>query len=177
MSSPRVQKQFEAMPNQIRRLGKYDIDFREVMRWQGRVDASTDLTDIAGYDAAVMDFDSLSWSTANQRAILVAEPAQDLQKTDALKTQSHASGYFLDGSVRYHLYLETPAAWTGDHARWVRDLTHHCRGQLGAPCKLWFTANATEPTIKGVNGETAATPSYTEGEWMLPYGMTYPGGV
>lgn len=177
MSSPRVQKQFEAVPNQIRRLGKYSIDFREVMRWQGRVDASTDLTGFAGRDAALIDFDSLSWSTANQRAILVAEPASDLQDTAALKTQSHASGHNLDGSVRYHLYVEDPGALSGDHARWIRDLTHHFRGQLGAPCQLHWTANGTEPTIKGVNGEAGATPAYTDGEWMLPYGMTYPGGV
>jgi len=175
MSSPRVQKQFEAMPNQIRRLGKYAIDFREVMRWQGRVDSSTD-TDFAGYDAAVMDFDSLTWSTGNQRAILVAEPAQDQNKTAAMKTQSHAAGHYIDGSSRYHLFVETPAAWTGDHARWLRDLSHHCRGQLGSPTKFWFTANGDEPTIKGVNG-AAATETTTEGEWMLPYGMTYAGGV
>lgn len=176
MSSPRAQKQFEAMPNQVNKLGGYGIDFREVLRWQGRVDAATD-TDFAGYDAAVIDFDSLAWSTANRRAVLVAEPAQDLNKTAALRTQSHAAGFYLDGSYRFYLHAETPADWTGDHARWLFDMLHHLRGQLAAPTQLRLTANATEPTVQGVDGAAGATPAYSDAAWSLPYGMTYTGGV
>ena len=105
MSSPRAQKQLEAMPNQLRRLGKYDIDFREVVRWQGRVTAGA----LAGRDAALFDLDSATWATLNKRFIAIGEPASDQNDTDAMKTQSHARDHFLDGGVRWHVYMEGPA--------------------------------------------------------------------
>lgn len=168
MSSPRVQKLFEAMPDQLKRLGGYTFDIRQVIRWQGR--------DASGKDACLIDIDAATWADNNRRVIIVAEPASDLNNTAALKTQSHASGHTLDGSVRFHLYAETPEAWTDEQARFMRIVQHHLVGQLAAPTQLLLTANDTEPTVEGVNG-AGATAATTSAGWYLPWGMTYPGGV
>jgi len=172
MSSPRAQKIFEGIPEQVKRLGGYDVDFREVMRWQGRVSAGAWL----GKDACVIDFDSLTWADNNRRAIIVAEPASDLNDTAAMKTQSHAAGHVLDGGVRFNLYMEEPESWTNDQARWQREIFHHLLGQMAAPVRLWVGDNDVEPEVEGVNG-AGATSAFTDAGWYLPWGMAYPGGV
>ena len=156
------------MADPVNKLGKYGIKFRDVLRWQGRA--------ADGKDAAVIDFTSGTWATTNQYAIITAEVASDVQNTPALRTQSHSSGHFIDGSVKFDVYMETPALWTDDQAKFQRDLLHHLRGQLGAPVRLHLTAALTQPTIDGVNGENADVTG-TATDWMLPYGMVYPGGV
>jgi len=172
MSSPRAQKLFEAIPDQVKRLGGYDIDFREVVRWQGRATAGTH----AGRDACVIDFTALAWADNNLRVILVAEPAADRNNTTAMRTQSHAAGHYLDGSVKFHMYVETPEAWTDAQAKFQREMLHHLQGQLASPVRLWMGDNDTEPEVEGVNG-AAATSNFTDAGWYLPYGMVYPGGV
>jgi len=180
MASPRVQKIFEAMPNQLRRLGKYDIDFKEVVRFQGRVAATTD--GYEGYDVAVIDLTSLAWATLGKRVILVAEPASDKNKTAAMHTQSHASSHFIDGSVRFHAYMESAPKFFGstaaakEYARFIDNVQQHLVGQLASPVQFHFTDAAVEPTLDGVNGATA-TATNEDQEWLLPYGMVYPGGV
>jgi len=169
MSSPRVQKIFQGVTDQVRKLGKYKVDVLGTMVWQGR--------DATGKDACVLDFTSATWATGNKRAILVAEPASDLNDTAAMKTQSHASGHFIDGSVRFQLYMETPANWTGEHAKFQRDMIQHLRGQLGAPVQLNLTTNGTQMLIDGVNGHSGASVTGTAAEMMLPYGLAYTGGV
>jgi hypothetical protein len=170
MSSVRVQKIFEGATDQLKRLGQYSGDSRSMLRWQGR---ATD-----GKDAALYDADSATWATGNKRAIVTAEAASDANSTAAMKTQSHASGQSLDGSVRFYCYVETPASWTSAHAAWLRNLEHHLRGQLSAPVQFRFTANGTEPTVDGVNG-AGSTAANTSAGWDLPYGggSAYPGGV
>lgn len=180
MSSPRVQKIFEAMPNQLRRLGKYDVDFREVVRWQGRISADTD--GYEGFDACVIDLDSATWSTLNKRVLLVAEAAADQNRTQAMLTQSHASGHFLDGSVRFHAYMESPVEFFGAsaaakaYAKFIHLVQQHIVGQLAAPLQIHFVDATDEPELDGANGASATAPSEAM-EWLLPYGMTYPGGV
>lgn len=168
MSSPRVQKIFEAMPDQLKRLGGYSFDIRQVIRWQGR--------DASGRDACLIDLTSATWADGNLRAILVAIPASDLNNTAAMKTQSHASGHSLDGSVKFSLYAETPESQTDAQARFLRLLQQHINGQLAAPMELFLGTNDTEPTVNGVNG-AVATSTYTSAGTYLPWGMTYPGGV
>lgn len=183
MSSPRVQKYFEGMPNQIIRLGGYSIGFRDALRWQGRVDADTAAVDVnEGEDAAVIDLTALAWSTLNKRILLVAKPASDSNDTLALKTRSHASGQFIDGSSSFYVFAEAPATPGGANAanleyyRFIQLVQQHLSGQLGAPAKFYWTTTGVEPTLNGVFGETASA-TFTEGDWVLPYGLTYPGGV
>lgn len=176
MSSPRVQKLFQAMPQQIKGLGKYDVVFTDVLRWAGRVDSTNDLG-LIGHDACILDFDAYpSWASGQKRVIITAEPASDYNNTSAMKTQSHAAGNFIDGSVRLHLWLETPGAVTDAQSAFVRNVVQHVRGQLAAPCQLHYTADGTQPAIKGVAG-AGASAAFTAAEWMLPYSMVYPGGV
>jgi hypothetical protein len=168
MSSPRVQKLFEAMPDQLKRLGGYTFDIRQVIRWQGRA--------ADGKDACVIDIDSATWADNNRRVIIVAEPASDKNNTTAMKTQSHAAGHYLDGSVKFKVYAETPEAWTDAQAHFMRLVQQHIVGQLAAPMELLLTANDTQPTVDGVNG-AGATASATSAGTYLPWGMSYTGGV
>lgn len=176
MSSPRVTKIFEGLAEQLRRQGYVDAlakdGTRPAIRWIGR--------DADNRDAVLIDLTSASWSTANLRAIVVAKPASDKTDTAALKTQSHAAGHFLDGSVSFELYMEchsnSNAGQASEHARFQREMLHILRGQLGAPVTLKLTDNGVEPTVEGVNG-AGATAATTDAGTFLPYGMTYPGGV
>jgi hypothetical protein len=169
MSSPRVQKIFEGIPDQLKRLGGYTFDIKAVLRWQGR--------DAAGRDACVLDIDSATWADNARRAILVAVPSDSNPSVAAMHTQSHASGHTLDGSVRFLMYLETPESWTGAQAHFGRLMQQVLLGQLAAPLEVLYTANDTEPTVDGVNGETS-TASATSAGQLLPYGgISYPGGV
>jgi hypothetical protein len=181
MSSARVQKMFEGMPEAIKRLGGYTYgspyDLKSVIRWQGRVTSGPN----AGLDAMVLDIDSAAWADNNRRAILVADPASDLNKTAAMKTQSHAAGTSLDGSVRLRLYLETPEDYTGAQHRFQRIVLQHLLGQLGAPVEIFYGTNDVEPRLEGVNGASAgneAACSFASAGVYLPYGgVNYPGGV
>lgn len=175
MSSPRVTKLLQGMVDQIRRLGGYHFDESQVTVFLGRADSTNDTGDV-GKDAIVIDIDANTWASNNRRVIVIATPASDLNNTAAMKTQSHASGLFLDGSVRWRAYLETPSLVTDSLSAWDRVVTQHLLGQLAAPTELMFCAHGTEPTVKGVNG-AGSSASFTSAGVMLPYGLTYPGGV
>jgi hypothetical protein len=176
MSSPRVTKIFEGLAEQLRRQGYKDALAKDgtkpSIRWMGR--------DAANKDAVLIDLTSATWATANLRAILVAKPATDSNDTAALKTQSHAAGHNIDGSVSFDLYLEGHAnsnvGQASAHARFQREMLHILRGQLGAPVSLKLTDNAVQPTVDGVDGAVATAATNDAGHFA-PYGMSYPGGV
>jgi hypothetical protein len=151
MSSARVQKLLEAMPEQIKRLGAYTYSFNAVTVWQGRVAAGPN----AGKDVAVFDIDSATWADNNRRVIVMAEPAHDANNTLAMKTQSHAFGHFIDGSVSFKMYCETPESWTGAQAAFLRKVEQHIVGQLGSPLEIFYGTNDVEPRLEGVNGASA----------------------
>lgn len=174
MSSPRVQKIFEGMPDQLKRLGGYTFKLADAIVWQGRATAGTH----AGKDACVLDLTSATWADGNLRAIIVATPASDKGNTAAMKTQSHASGHFLDGSVKLAVYMETPEAWTDAQANFSRLLQQHIVGQLACPCEFFFGTNDVEPTVQGVNSAGADSAGLTSAGTLLPYGgVAYPGGI
>jgi hypothetical protein len=169
MSTPRNQRTFQGMIDQIKRLGPYSNDPLTVITWSGQVDSSN--TDgFAGMDAAVLDFGS------GKKVIVIAEPA-GAQFNAAFKTQSHAAGHFIDGSSRFHAFMETPANWTGANARFKEVVQHHILGQLAAPLKFWLSANGDGIAVKGVAGAGATTASAVGAEWLIPYGQVYAGGV
>lgn len=169
MSSPRIQKIFEAMPDQLKRLGQYTFELSSVLKWQGR--------DALGRDAAVIDIDSTTWADNNRRVIIVAKEASDKNNQAGFKTQSHSSGQSMASSVSFLVYMETAEDHTGEQARFQRLVMHMLLGQLGAPCELLLTANDTEPTVNGVNG-AGATAATTSAGTYLPYGnVAYPGGI
>lgn len=168
MSSPRVQKIFIGLTNSLRLLGPYPDAYKTGIKFQGH--------DAAGKDAVVIDLTSATWAAGNLRVIIVADPSTDVNNTAAFKTQSHAAGMFLDGSVSFRVYAETPANHTGDAAKFQREVLHVLRGQLGAPLTLLLTANTVEPTVAGVNGE-ALTETTTDAGTYSPYFFAVAGGV
>ena len=168
MSSPRIQKVFQGLTNSLRLLGPYPDAFKTGIKFQGH--------DSAGKDAVVIDLTSATWATANLRVIIVADAASDANNTAAFKTQSHAAGMFLDGSVSFRVYSETPADYVGDAAKFQREILHVLRGQLGAPIQLLLTANGVEPTVAGVNG-AVATAVATDAGHYTPYFFSVAGGV
>jgi hypothetical protein len=180
MSSARVQKYIQAMPEQVRRLlGIYSSSpqatldpFGQYLIWTGRSTAGVS----AGDDVGVIDFDTGAWASGHRYAIVQANVASDLNNTLAMRTQSHAQGYFIDGSVNWTLYLETPAAWTNAHAAFERAMLHHLKGQLGSPVTLMYTANGTQPTLNSVNGAGADATGTSAGT-DLPALWPAPGGV
>jgi len=176
MSSPRVQKYFEAMPQQIKNLGGYTYNFRTVIVWQGRVTTGPN----AGKDAMVMDIDSATWADNNRRVLILATPASDLNATAAMKTQSHAAGNYIDGSVRFAMYVETPESWTNAQAYFTRAVEHHLRGQLGSPVEVFYGANDVQPILEGVNGGTSGqetTSTFVSAGTDIPALWPAPGGV
>lgn len=177
MSSPRVQKIFEALPSQIKQVAGYTYDVDAVIRWRGRVASGAPQ---AGRDAMVVDIDSATWADNNRRFILIAVPASDKNNTAALKTQSHAFGYFIDGSVSFRLYYEASESPTGTQERFNRYVLHCLLGQLAAPTEIFVGANDAEPIVEGVNGGTSGqetTSTFVTAGTYLPYGMAVPGGV
>jgi hypothetical protein len=174
MSTPRNLKYFQAMPENLKRLGGYKADIIKSMVWSGLVNDPAGA--FHGFNAAVIDLTSATWAADNKRFIVIAEPASDLNKTAAMYTQSHAQGHFIDGSSRFHVFMETPSSFVTEHATFMRYVQQHILGQLAAPMKFWFSANTVKPEVKGVDS-AAATSASTESEWMIPYGMVYPGGV
>lgn len=168
MSSPRIQKIYQGLTESLRKLGPYASAFKTGIKWQGR--------DANGKDAVVIDLTATAWATANLRVIVVADPASDANNTAALKTQSHAAGHFLDGSVSFRVYMEEPAAHTDEAAKFQREILHVLRGQLGAPIQLLLTANTVEPTVNGVNG-AVATAATTDAGTYQPYFFAVAGGI
>lgn len=168
MSSPRVQKIWQGLTEQLRKLGPYPNAFKSGIIAQGR--------DADGRDCVLIDLTGASWSTGNLRAIIAANPASDENNTAALKTQSHASGHFIDGSVSFEVRMETPASWTASHARFQRELLQALRGQLGAPVRLLLTDNGDAPTLEGLNG-AVSTEATTDAGTYQPYFFALPGGV
>lgn len=169
MSSPRIQKLFNGLTNSLRLLGPYKDAFKTGLKWQGR--------DADGKDACLIDLTSTVWVTQNLRVVIVADPAHDANDTAALKTQSHASGHFLDGSVSFRVYMETPTDWVGDLAKFQREILHVLRGQLGAPIQLLLCDELEDPTVNGVNGATVTEPSFAEAGDYQPYFFSVSGGI
>ena len=169
MSSVRVQKIFEGLPEQLKRLGGYTVSLDSMIKWQGR--------DASGKDACVIDIDSTTWADNNRRVILVAKEASDKNDTAGMKTQSHSLGQSMGSSVSLIMYAETPEDHTGAQAQWMRVVQQAIVGQLGCPVQILLTANDTQPTVNGVNG-AVATASTTDAGTLLPYGgVGYPGGI
>lgn len=169
MSTPRNARYFEGMIEQINKLGPYNASLNTTITWKGQVDSSN--TDgFAGMDAAVLDFGS------GKKFIIIAEPAENILP-QAMRTQSHAYGKFIDGSSRFHVFMETPALWTDANARFQRVVQQHILGQLAAPFKLWLCDNGDTLAVKGVAGAGATTASMAATDWLIPYGQVYAGGV
>ena len=174
--SLRTGKIFQAAPDQIKRLAGYSYDSTAVLKYNSLV-TSANTDGLAGSQGAVIDATSSTWASGNLRVLLVANAASDANQTLAMKTQSHAFGQYLEGSASFSLYCEAPTVGSAQDY-FERTAMFHLQGQLGAPVTLYFCANGTEPTIKGLNG-AGATATFTAAGTFVPYGggVGYTGGV
>jgi len=176
MSSPRVVKMFEILKENFHNLG-YTAPVKNI---QG---TSTDTAFEKGCQGLVMDFDSASWVTGNRRFVLLAEPA-GFNESDAVKTQSHAFGTFIDGSSKLILVIEAQPVITHASAasvlawqKFQADVFHILRGQLSAPVDAYFCNNTEEPMVAGIDSAVASSTHLTKIATLLPYGRTYMGGI
>jgi hypothetical protein len=172
MASIRVQKIFDSLQENLRRMGFVTLNkdgTDAAVVWQGR-----DLT-TPPHDAIVIDCTSIAaWATGNLRAILYAVPAGDGYPAAAF-TQSNASGEIIQGGVSFQLWMETPASFTGQHVFFMNQMLHILRGQMGAPVALYLSANGTQPTITGVNGAVASVGAFVAS--YEPWGIAPVGGI
>lgn len=176
MSSPRVVKIFEMLKENFHNLG-YAFPVKNA---QG---SSTDAAFFSGCQGLVFDFDAATWVTGNRRMVLLAIPA-GYGESDAVKTQSHAAGTFIDGSVKFVMVVEAQTTLSNVSsaaalacARFQADLLHILRGQMQAPVDLYICNNTQEPKVAGVNGAVASSTNLTKVASLLPYGRTYVGGI
>lgn len=170
MSSPRIRQQMHQLPEQLVKLGKYSVSPLKAVRWTGQ--------DVDNNDAVVIDLDSGTWATNQKRIIVVGEAGESILP-ESMRTQSHSKGNFLEGGIRFHVYMESPdavIAATDGLDEFMRHTLHQLRGMMGAPVQLHLTANGTEPTVEGVEG-AGSTAANTASEWMLPSSLAYPGGI
>jgi hypothetical protein len=176
MSSPRVVKMFEILKENFHNLG-YPFPVKNI---QG---TSTDAAFENGCQGLVMDFDSSTWVTGNRRFVLLAESA-GYNFHDAVKTQSHASGTFIDGSSKMILVLEAQAGLSNAstaaelaYGKFQADVLHILRGQLSAPVDVYFCNNTDKPEVEGIDSSTGSSTFLTKLATLLPYGRTYVGGI
>lgn len=110
--------------------------------------------DGAGYAALYVNFTDATYSTNDVAALVRLIPAGDGLPA-SMFTLSHSGNTPIHGSVHAMVAVEAPAALMGDHAKFVQDLVHCLRGQLGSPVELKLTANGVLPALNGVNGAVA----------------------
>jgi hypothetical protein len=176
MSSPRIVKIFDMLKENFQNLG-YSTPAKNV---QG---TSSDANFKNGCQAVLMDMDAGAWVSGNRRFIVLAEPC-GFGEHAAVKTQSHASGTFIDGSVKLVLVFEaqpvishasnaTVLAWQ----KFYTDILHIIRGQYSAPVDVYFCNNTEEPLVAGLDSAVASSTHLTKMATLLPYGRTYVGGI
>lgn len=170
MSSPRVTKIHQLLEEGLKNLGQPKAKLVSFGTAQGK------------YQSVVLNFSkaSGSWASADLKAIVVAIPAGD-GLPDSVKTQSHASGLFIDGSVNFQVWMESvpasasPTAGEKAFIKFQQDLLHVLRGQLSAPVSLFLTAAGTEPKVTGLESAVADAGSAIAS--LMPYGRSYAGGI
>ena len=175
MASQRILKFFQALPDQLKKLGGYSFDINKVIVWQGPVTTGAH----AGAMACVIDTTSSTWADGNLRAVLLAVPGEAILPS-TMVTQSHAAGQNLNGSFNFQMYVETPEAWTDAQAKWQRILMHELLGQNGAPLELFYGTNDVQPRVEGVDGASAANEtacSFVSAGLYKPYALSYTGGI
>lgn len=175
MGNTRAVSQLKQMPDQLKKLLKVAGSVNSFVKWAGSVDTGAH----AGTTGVLIDLDNTTWADNNRRVIILAVPGESILPS-TMKTQSHAAGQFIDGSFSFQMYLENPEDWTGAQAQFVRCLQTILVGQNAAPCEIFFGTNDVEPRVEGVNGATSGnevSSGFVSGGIMLPYSLSYSGGI
>jgi hypothetical protein len=107
-----------------------------------------------GYASLFVNFTDATYSTNDVAVLVRLIPAGDGLPA-SMFTLSHSGNAPIHGSVHALVAVEAPAAPMGDHAKFIQDVVHCLRGQLGSPVELKLTANGVLPAFKGINGAGA----------------------
>jgi hypothetical protein len=107
-----------------------------------------------GYASLYVNFTDAVRSTNDVAVLVRLIPAGDGLPA-SMFTLSHAGNTPIHGSVHALVAVEAPSAPMNEHARFIQDVVHCLRGQLGSPVELKVTANGVLPALKGVDGAVA----------------------
>lgn len=165
MSSPLYSKVLLSVEENMYNLG---YSGKALLKWFG------DVT-IGSYPIpyALMNFTANAAPVAGDMAF-VARLRYDLVAGNALPasmmTQSHAAGYFAQGSFFPELFFEAPdmdatggifdstpatAAAAKARLKFIEDIKHIFRGQFGARIGVYMCPTGTALAVNGVNGAVA----------------------
>lgn len=104
------------------------------------------------------------------------------QMPASMMTQSHAAGYFIQGSAFAELFFEAVdtadlfnvnpaiAAATKAKLKFIEDVQHIYRGQFGSRIRVYMCPAGTALAVNGVNGAVADAAGMTVIGTYLPYG-------
>lgn len=160
---------------------------RAKYRWSGNVTpgTSTLLGNDIPVNAIVYNFTENRYPIAGDLAFIAVlrhDKVAGLSWPKAMTTQKHAYDNFSQASSYAEVYIEAPELDTSaadptqadiDKTKFIHDLTHIFRGQLGSRTELNYTRNTEVPAIAGVAGKDSTDESavnYTKMGVLLPYG-------
>jgi hypothetical protein len=68
----------------------------------------------------------------------------------SMRQFDHAPGLYVDGPISCRFLSESPANWTGSHAKFVFDVLHILRGIYGSAVEAGFSANGNVIAVQGI---------------------------
>jgi hypothetical protein len=107
------------------------------------------------------------------------------QMPAAMMTQSHAAGYFIQGSAFAELFFEAPdmdatggifdanpatAAAAKARVKFIEDVKFVYRGQFGTRIRVYMCPTGTALAVNGVNGAVADSVGMIQVGTYIPYG-------
>lgn len=134
--------------------------------------------DADGYATLFVNYTDATYSTNDVAAFVRLIPAGDAYPL-TMKTLSHAGNEPIDGSVSALVLAEgsATASPASAQAKFVQDLVHCLRGNLGMPVTLALATNGgTLPAVNGINGAVATVIPAAQMD-LAVYGRGYVGGV
>jgi hypothetical protein len=180
MSSPLYSKVLSSVEENMYNLGYAG---KALYKWFG------DVT-IGSYPipASLMNFTAAATPVAGDMAF-IARLRYDLVAGNALPasmmTQSHASGYFAQGSFYPEIYFEAPdmdatggvfdavaanAAAAKARMKFIEDIKHIFRGQFGSRIAVYMCPTGTALALTGINGAVADSTGMAFMGTYLTYG-------
>lgn len=86
----------------------------------------------------------------NDAAVFVMLNEMTAQLPTSMRQLDHSPGMYVLGACMVRILSESPANWTGTHAKLVFDVLHIARGIYGAAVELGFSANGNVIALTGV---------------------------
>jgi hypothetical protein len=179
MSAPLYGKMLQSVEENMYNLG----DGKPKAKWFGDVN-------MGGYPipASMMNFTANAAPVAGDMAFVAKIRYDEVaghQMPQAMMTQSHAAGQFIQGSAFAELFFEAPdmdstggifdanavtAAAAQARLKFIEDIKHIYRGQFGTRIRVYMCPTGTALAVNGVNGAVADAAGLAVIGTYLPYG-------